>query len=91
LPKKTSASRSLLAEKESTNVCAACCTYGQRQPIELETSMMSDRSTMRRVASPVARTVRFWKFASFMNVVGTTAVADTLTTFTPVLDRVLIV
>ena len=54
---------------------AASRTYGQRQPIELETSMTSDRSTIRRVASPVALTVTSWKFASFMKVVGTTAVA----------------
>ena len=39
---------------------------------------------MRRVASPCALTVSWVKFASFMKVVGTTAVARTLTTLTPV-------
>ena len=46
---------------------------------------------MRRVASPWALTVSSWKFASFMNVVGTTAVARTLTTLTPVWALVVIV
>ena len=53
-------------------------------PIELDTSSMSDRSTMRRVASPVLVTVRSVKFARRMNVVGTVADAVTVTVLTPV-------
>ena len=52
--------------------------------------MTSERSTIRRVASPVALTVTSWKFASFMKVVGTTAVAVTVTTLTPVAVTVVI-
>ena len=39
---------------------------------------------MRRVASPVLLTFRTWKFASFMNVVGSCAEAFTATVLTPV-------
>jgi hypothetical protein len=76
--------RSLRASNESMNVRAASRTAGQRPPIEPETSRMSDRSTMRRVASPVAPTVTVMMFPSCMNVVGSTAVAVTVTVLTPV-------
>ena len=39
---------------------------------------------MRRVASPTAETLTSLKFASFMKVVGRTAVAFTVTVLTPV-------
>ena len=66
------------------NSRAASLTAGHLEPIEPETSSTSDRSTMRRCASPSLETVTCWKLASRMNVVGTTAVARTVTTFTPV-------
>src|SRR4026207_1456247 len=53
-------------------------------PIEPDTSRTSDKSTMRRCASPVAVTVTALKLASRMNDVGSTGVAETLTTLTPV-------
>ncbi len=56
--------------------------------MELETSSTSDRSTIRRVASPVLVTVTSRKFASFMNVVGSVAVAVTVTVLTPVVASV---
>ena len=55
------------------NVLAASRTAGHRQPMELDTSSTSDRSTMRRVASPALLTVTSSKFATLMNVVGTVA------------------
>ena len=71
------------------NSRAASLTAGHREPIEPDTSRTSDRSTMRRCASPVLVTVTSLKLASRMNVVGTTAVARTVTTLTPVsIDRV---
>ena len=43
---------------------------------------------MRRVASPIALTLTSLKFASFMKVVGSDAVAVTVTVLTPVaVDR----
>ena len=57
---------------------------GHFEPIDPETSSTSERSTMRRCASPSLDTVTCWKFARRMNVVGRTAVARTVTTLTPV-------
>jgi hypothetical protein len=88
LPKNTSDSRSCLSSNASTNVLAASLTAGHRAPIELETSSTSDRSTMRRVASPALVTVTSVKFPSRMNVVGSFAVAVTVTTFAPVAGMV---
>ena len=45
---------------------------------------------MRRCASPVLVTVTSFKFASRMNVVGSTADAVTLTTLTPVASMTLV-
>ena len=66
------------------NCSSASATVGHCEPIELLTSMTSDRSTIRRVASPELVTVRFVKLASRMNVVGTVAAAVTVTVLTPV-------
>ncbi len=84
LPNVTSENRSLLASKDCTNVLAASLTAGQRPPIELETSSTRLRSTILRVASPELVTVTSLKFARLMNVVGSFAVAETVTTLTPV-------
>src|SRR4051794_12113683 len=62
---------------------AADATAPHRHPIELETSRTSDRSTMRRVASPLAATVTCLKLTSCMKVVGRIACAVTVTTLTP--------
>ncbi len=53
-------------------------------PIELETSSTSDRSTMRRVASLELETVSSVKLPIRMKVVGTTAVARMVTMLSPV-------
>ena len=66
------------------NVRLASLTAAHFPPIELETSRMSDKSTMRRVASPVLPTVTSVKLPSLMNVVGSTADAVTVTTLMPV-------
>ena len=66
------------------NERAASLTAAHWEPIEPDTSSTSDRSTMRRVASPELVTVRSVKLASRMNVVGTVAEAVTVTVFTPV-------
>jgi hypothetical protein len=52
--------------------------------MELDTSRTRERSTIRRWASPELVTVTLSKLASFMNVVGNTAVALTVTMLTPV-------
>ena len=70
LPNSVRDTRSAFASNELMKVRVASLTAAHRPPIELDTSMTSDRSTMRRVASPVLLTFRTWKFASFMNVVG---------------------
>ena len=67
----------------------ASLTVDHCEPIELDTSSTSDRSTMRRVASPELVTVRSVKLASRMNVVGTVADAVTVTVLTPVAAFVL--
>ena len=76
--------RSLCASNESTNARAASLTAVHWEPIELDTSRTSERSTIRRVASPVLFTVTLFRFASFMNVVGMSMAAVTVTVFTPV-------
>ena len=83
LPKVSSATRSLFWSKELMNVWVASWTADHCDPIELDTSRMSDRSTMRRVASPELLTVTVLKLATFMNVVGSTADAVTVTMLTP--------
>ena len=52
------------------NVLAASLTAAHCGPIELDTSSTSDRSTIRRVASPVLATVTVLMLATLMNVVG---------------------
>ena len=76
--------RSCSPSNESTNERTASRTVGHWAPIELDTSRTSERSTMRRVASPVAETVTLLKFPSFMNVVGITTDAVMSTVLTPV-------
>src|SRR6185437_5300625 len=80
----SSATRSCAASNELMKLRAASATALHCGPIELDTSITSDRSTMRRVAWPELDTVTSLKLASRMNVVGSVAVAVTVTTFTPV-------
>ena len=64
LPKVSSAIRSCAASKALMKWSrAASRTVGHCEPIELETSRISDRSTIRRVASPVLATFMLVKFA----------------------------
>ena len=81
--KVISDSRSCAASNELTNVRAASRTAGHCAPIEPDTSRTSDRSTIRRVASPLLATVTWLTLATRMNVVGSVAVAETVTTLTP--------
>ncbi len=76
--------RSWAASNASMNCRVASRTVDHCEPIDPETSTTSDRSTMRRVAWPIEETVIVLKFASPMNVVGSTAVALMVTVFTPV-------
>ena len=57
LLKVSSARRSWAASNEFMNVLAASRTADHCEPIELDTSSTSDKSTIRRVASPVLETV----------------------------------
>jgi hypothetical protein len=66
------------------NARVASATVDHCVPIELDTSSISDKSTMRRVASPVLLTFSVVKLASRMNVIGTVAHAVTVTVLTPV-------
>src|SRR5215475_11315538 len=65
------------------NARAESRTVGHLAPIEPDTSRMSDRSTIRRVASAVAFTFIVVKFPSRMNVVGRLADAATSTMLLP--------
>src|SRR3954466_425408 len=90
----------LLNVKSETRSCASSNDVMNRrdasrttlhfEPIELETSRMSDRSTMRRVASPLLLTVTDSKLPSRMKVVGSVAVAATVTVLMPVAASVFI-
>jgi hypothetical protein len=72
-----------LRSNEFTNARLASRTAAQPDPIELDTSSTSERSTIRRCASPMLLMVTLSMLASFMNVVGSSVVAVTVTTFTP--------
>src|SRR5436309_3414800 len=80
----SSESRSCAASNELMNVRDASRTAGHRHPIEPETSSTSERSTIRRVASPELLTVTCVKLPSLMNEVGMTAVALMVMVLTPV-------
>jgi len=84
LLKVISATRSPAPSNELTNARAASRTAPHFDPIELDTSRMSDRSTMRRRASLVLVTVTWFTVATRMKVAGTTADAVTVTMFSPV-------
>ncbi len=79
-----SANRSWAASNESMKFRVASRTVAHCAPIDPETSTTSDRSTMRRVASPDALTFIVRKFARPMNVVGSTALALIVTVLMPV-------
>jgi hypothetical protein len=66
------------------NSRVASRTVGHCAPIDPETSTTRDRSTMRRVASPLALTFMVRKFARPMNVVGRTALALMVMVLMPV-------
>src|SRR5213592_2876217 len=76
--------RSLAASKELMNVLEASLTAAHLEPIEPDTSSTRDRSTIRRVASPVLVTVTWLKLPSLMKLVGSISVALTVTVLMPV-------
>src|SRR6266446_6372211 len=76
--------RSLAASKELMKDREASLTAAHLEPIEPDTSSTRERSTIRRVASPVLVTCTWLKLPSFMKVVGSISVAVTVTTLTPV-------
>src|SRR3954470_24012564 len=76
--------RSCASSKDVMNRRDASRTTLHLEPIELETSRTSDRSTMRRVASPLLLTLTESKLPSRMKVVGSVAVPTTVTVLIPV-------